>query len=143
MADLESIGPYGPEIDLPARSLQQQFAQQIPVPGGLRRKEDQQRIVLTAAGEDMPEVPADIDALRRDPATAKRRNLRTRIAAIRKRNATPAGRVVTAPAQTDATLPQEHDIFPDIHLHSFVTGLSNSTHICSMAGKTPFLTNTS
>ena len=74
MADLESIGPYGPEIDLPARSLQQQFAQQIPVPGGLRRKEDQQRIVLTAAGEDMPEVPADIDALRRDPATATRRN---------------------------------------------------------------------
>lgn len=97
MADLESIGPYGPEIDLPARSLQQQFAQQIPVPGGLRRKEDQQRIVLTAAGEDTPEVPADIDALRRDPATAKRRNLRTRIAAIRKRNATPAGRVVTRP----------------------------------------------
>lgn len=70
MADLESIGPYGPEIDLPARSLQQQFARQIPVPGGLRRKEDQQRIVLTAAGEDTPEVPADIDALRRDPATS-------------------------------------------------------------------------
>lgn len=108
--DLELVGAHGPEIDLPARGLQKELAQQIPMPGSSFRKIDQQRIVLAAAGENEPEVPADVDAIPSYPAAPQRGDLRTPIAAIRKRDAAPAGRVGTPAKKTTQALEQARNI---------------------------------
>ena len=137
MADLESIGPYGPKF--PAQKPQQQFtiANRCPAASAVGRPAAYRSHGSRRRCRKSPPTQMRSGATRNGEATQPPHSNRGH---PERRNPSRKGR--NRPAQTDSTLPQEHDIFPDIHLHSFVTGLSNSTHLLD-GRENAVLTNTS